>query len=48
MELYTSAGWLDVPGILPGAPPFNIIVGGRGIGKTFGFLEEFRLVKFIL
>ena len=45
MELYTSAGWLDVPGILPGAPPFNIIVGGRGTGKTFGFLEEFRLVN---
>ena len=44
MNLYTSSGWLDVPGILPGASTFNIIVGGRGTGKTFGFLEEFRLV----
>lgn len=43
MILYSSSGWLDVPGILPGASTFNIIVGGRGTGKTYGFLQEFRL-----
>lgn len=42
-SLYTGAGWLDVPGLLPRASTFNIIVGGRGTGKTFGFLQLFRL-----
>lgn len=41
-SLYTSEGWLDVPGLMPRASTFNIIVGGRGTGKTFGFLQHFR------
>ena len=42
-SLYTGEGWLDVPGLMPRASTFNIIVGGRGTGKTYGFLKHFRL-----
>lgn len=34
---------MDAPAIMAGALTFNIIVGGRGTGKTFGFLEQLRL-----
>lgn len=34
---------MDAPAIMAGALTFNIIVGGRGTGKTFGFLQELRL-----
>lgn len=43
MQLYRPDGWVNVPSLVEGALIFNIIVGGRGTGKTFGFLEEFRL-----
>ncbi len=43
MNLYTPDGWVDAPAIMAGALTFNIIVGGRGTGKTFGFLQELRL-----
>ena len=43
MNLYTPEGWLDAPAIMAGALTFNIIVGGRGTGKTFGFLQQLRL-----
>ena len=43
MNLYTPEGWVDAPAIMAGALTFNIIVGGRGTGKTFGFLQELRL-----
>ena len=43
MNLYTPEGWVDAPAIMAGALTFNIIVGGRGTGKTFGFLEQLRL-----
>ena len=34
---------MDAPAIMAGALTFNIIVGGRGTGKTFGFLQQLRL-----
>lgn len=43
MNLYTSEGWIDVPAVKAGALTFNILLGGRGIGKTFGLLEDVRL-----
>lgn len=43
MNLYTPEGWVDAPAIMVGALTFNIIVGGRGTGKTFGFLQQLRL-----
>ena len=43
MNLYTPDGWVDAPAIMAGALTFNIIVGGRGTGKTFGFLQQLRL-----
>lgn len=46
ISLYTSAGWLDVHSILEStSTPFNFVIGGRGTGKTYGFLEQFRLVQ---
>lgn len=42
MNLYTSQGWLDAPAIRRGALPFTAIWGGRGIGKTYGFLRSVR------
>lgn len=43
MKLYRPDGWVNVSSLVEEALTFNIIVGGRGTGKTFGFLEEFRL-----
>lgn len=42
MRLYTPEGWLDAGAIRSGALPFTWIWGGRGIGKTFGFLKSVR------
>lgn len=42
INLYQPSGWVDVASIMGAALTFNLIVGGRGTGKTFGFLEEFR------
>lgn len=42
MNLYTHDGWLDAGAIRSGALPFTWIWGGRGIGKTFGFLKSVR------
>ena len=36
---YTDAGYLDVSRIFGFNTVFNFIVGGRGIGKTYGFLK---------
>ena len=43
MDLYRPDGWVNVSSLVEEALTFNIIIGGRGTGKTFGFLEEFRL-----
>lgn len=42
---YTGAGYLDVGELTPHVQPFTWIWGGRGIGKTFGFLEYVRYKK---
>ena len=39
VDLDTEAGYLNVPGLFEVSTIFNFIVGGRGIGKTYGFLK---------
>ena len=41
MNLYDKHGWVNVPEILQNAAPFTFITGGRGIGKTYGFIKYF-------
>ena len=41
MELYDpKTGYLNFDFIKANEQPFNIIIGGRGIGKTYGGLKE--------
>lgn len=40
-NIYLQSGYLDVEAIAHNAPPFNIVIGGRGTGKTYGFLRYF-------
>lgn len=40
MKLYDENGFLNIHGILSESLPFNLIVGGRGTGKTYGTLCE--------
>lgn len=46
MNLYTEAGWLNIPEIIKAfdTHDFIFITGGRGIGKTYGAIEY--LIKF--
>lgn len=39
INLYQPDGWVDVESILEAGYPFNFITGGRGIGKTYGFIR---------
>lgn len=39
-SLYTKEGWIDTDVIFNDPAPFIIMVGGRGIGKTYGILRE--------
>lgn len=39
MSLYLDSGYLDFSGIASRGMPFNLIVGGRGTGKTYGALK---------
>ena len=39
MKLYDENGYLNMQGIFENEYPFNIIIGGRGIGKTYGALK---------
>lgn len=39
MKLYYESGYLNMRGILDEGYPFNIIVGGRGIGKSYDALR---------
>lgn len=39
MNIYLESGYLDIEKILSLKMPFTFIVGGRGIGKTFGALQ---------
>lgn len=48
---FTGAGYLDVGALRPHILPFTWIWGGRGTGKTYGFLEYVRYTqpcKFLL
>lgn len=38
-NIYLDSGYLDIPAILHFNQPFTFIVGGRGIGKTYGALK---------
>lgn len=42
MDIIASNGYLNVPGIIDAGYTFNIILSGRGVGKTFGFLKWLR------
>ena len=42
MDIIASNGYLNVPGIIGAGFTFNIILSGRGVGKTFGFLKQLR------
>ena len=39
-RLYTDEGWVNIRGVLDTGLPFIFLVGGRGIGKTYGALQE--------
>lgn len=43
MKLYTPEGWLNIPALRRDILPFTAMWGGRGIGKTYGWLKELRL-----
>lgn len=40
-KLYKSSGYPDIEYLDSRGLPFNILVGGRGIGKTYGLLEYY-------
>lgn len=42
MKLFTDSGYLNVPEIIGAGYTFNIVLSGRGVGKTFGFLKWLR------
>lgn len=42
---YLVDGWIDWGSLLPHLPPYTWMWGGRGIGKTYGCLEQFRLLQ---
>ena len=40
-KLFLENGYLNIPWILSRGYAFNIIVGGRGTGKTYGAIQHF-------
>lgn len=46
--LYTQEGWLNWDHILSKNLPFNFVIGGRGIGKTYGILKKLLDEKIII
>lgn len=42
MKLFAENGYLNVPEIIEAGYTFNIVLSGRGVGKTFGFLKYMR------
>lgn len=48
-KIYDSAGWVNWPYIINQHCAFNMIVGARGVGKTYGLMKECILAgrKFI-
>lgn len=49
MKLYQDDGYLNIKDIIDGPAVYSFVVGGRGVGKTFGSLKEIidRGLKFI-
>lgn len=43
MNLYLDSGYLNVKYLRETAPAFTFCTGGRGVGKTYGFLKSYRL-----
>lgn len=43
MGLYLKSGYLNWDYILSKGMPFNFVIGGRGIGKTYGILKKLAL-----
>lgn len=39
INVYTKDGWLDIPSISSSPQFIKVIIGGRGIGKTYGVLD---------
>ena len=37
---YTKDGWVDMARIFDNGVPWNILIGGRQIGKTYGALMQ--------
>lgn len=48
-KIYDSAGWVNWPYIINQHCAFNMVVGARGVGKTYGLMKECILAgrKFI-
>lgn len=42
MGLYLESGYANIPFVLDKKKTFNIMIGGRGTGKTFGALQTVR------
>lgn len=49
-NIYLESGYLNVPDILNLGTTFNFIIGARGVGKTYGFLDyvQDQNIPFIL
>ena len=39
-NIYLESGFLNIPYIYDNGKVFNFLIGGRGIGKTYGMLKE--------
>lgn len=42
-RLYTAAGFIDMGAVLAAPYPFVIVIGARGVGKTYGALSDVAL-----
>lgn len=42
MNIFAENGYLNIPEIIGAGYTFNIVLSGRGVGKTFGFLKWMR------
>ena len=39
-KIYTSDGWVNWPYIIDQGAAFNMVVGARGVGKTYGLIKD--------
>ena len=42
MKIYDPNGYVNIEGILSEGYPFNFLIGGRGVGKTYTALKVAR------